>query len=171
MHDQISTTTFFIKDGLSYLQLDHDRFEMMFHALQNAHGAEKKEILIQLSKQLLEHMALENEHLDPLIEGQLGHEWVKKCQQDDDNTKLLLDTIKNSANNEELNTNIEKLISLQREHMKNEELEIFVDLRAKLNQDQLEVLYNSLETAKRQLEAPGNARHVLETMRSRVVHA
>lgn len=156
MHDVISTTTFFIKDGLNYLQLDHDRFEMMFQAFQDASSmTERREIIAEIARQVSEHISLEEEYLNPLIRRLLdnGDEWVRQLSKDDQSSKEILQYL-TEIGEEDMHVDIyekevEKLFAHEREHMKLEELEIFPILRTKMNEDQLEVLYDSLERSKK----------------------
>ena len=144
-------------DGLNLLINDHETVFRMFDEefMKTDDLAKKREIMDRIITELSKHSAIEEMILYPMMRWTLddGETYYKdSCADHQDlkeNLQKILDTDPSDSSWLQF---VSTVISDLRTHIRKEEDEIFVELRKKLSDTQLSLLYYSLSTAK--LTAP-----------------
>jgi hemerythrin superfamily protein len=146
-------------DAIQLLKQDHRTVESLFkefeRAGEKAHHT-KKRLVKKLIKELSLHADLEEQVFYPAVQqGADENELVLKAMEEHDLVKSLLQQLeKMSPEEDRFHPKVTVLIQNVREHMEQEEREIFPKLKEALKLAQLQELGHRLEEGKKAIQSP-----------------
>jgi hemerythrin superfamily protein len=141
-------------DATKVLEQDHREVEKLFDQFEQATGDtdQKGEIAEKIIKELSIHAAIEEEVFYPEVKAALpdGDELVEHSLEEHQEVKeLLADIDKMSPGDPGFHQKVEKVISDVKEHVEEEEGEMFPKLRQAISANQLLEIGTKLEDAKK----------------------
>ena len=114
-------------------------------------GAERDELVQQVTRELSVHAAIEEQVLYPAMRRSLadGESRVEEALDEHQAVKETLSDIEKSSDTEERDQLLEDLMADVRHHVEEEEGELFPELRAAIGQDELRQMGSALQAAKK----------------------
>ncbi len=144
--------TFTEQDAIELLTSDHAEVEQMFVQIEAAPEGETRDRLVQgVIRELSVHAAIEEQILYPAMRRALpnGDDLVEEAIEEHQQVKDTLAAIERADNPTELDPLLVQLIGNVRHHVEEEENELFPQLRASIDQEQLRTMGSELAAAKK----------------------
>ena len=144
--------TFTEQDAIELLTSDHAEVEQMFVQIEAAPEGETRDRLVQgVIRELSVHAAIEEQILYPAMRRALpnGDALVEEAIEEHQQVKDTLAAIERADNPTERDPLLVQLIGNVRHHVEEEENELFPQLRASIDQEQLRTMGSELAAAKK----------------------
>jgi hemerythrin superfamily protein len=147
------------RDAIAVLKQDHRTIERLFKELERAGEKEqrkKRKLVKQIVEELSTHAQIEEQVFYPEIQGTAKKpELALKAMEEHDLVKILLERLRTMTPEEErFRSKVTLLIQLVREHVKEEERDMFPAIRKALTPVQLRDLGTRLEEGKKAIQSP-----------------
>lgn len=153
------------QDALALLESQHRQVESLFEQLADAQprSAEFKQLLAQVGDALAIHSTLEEQIFYPSVERRQTEGFLEQAVEDHLQVKRVLATILENAESQDVTGELEELAGLTEEHVIEEEMELFPNVRKLLGGTELLELAQRMSQLELQLRDQGDPRfHVRE---------
>lgn len=139
-------------DAIDLLMEDHREAETLFTRILNGMGAERRDAVAEVITELSRHAAVEEQLLYPAARKALpdGDQLADRAIDEHQEAKeILADLEKLDASGPEAGELLQRLMASVREHVQEEEQDLFPKLRASMTPDQLQQMGDAITKAKK----------------------
>jgi hemerythrin superfamily protein len=128
-------------DAIEMLEEQHRDVEDLFDEIEEAEGAEKREVFAEIADQLVIHSAIEEKHFYPAVKARQTEDLLRESLEEHLSAKrIIADLLDMKVEDEQFDAKVDVLKELIQHHVKEEEDELFPKVRKLLGQEELEAL-------------------------------
>jgi hemerythrin superfamily protein len=139
-------------DAIEVLTTDHNEVDQMFAQLESLPDGQQKDALVrEVVKELSVHAAIEEQVVYPVMRRSLtdGDSKVEEAIDEHQKVKETLAAIERADSSAQRDQHLQSLVKDVRHHVKEEESELFPELRAAVSEQEIRQMGAQLEAAKK----------------------
>jgi hemerythrin-like domain-containing protein len=148
--------------AIDMLEAQHREVEDLFEQIEEASGAEKKELFEELADKLAVHAAIEEQHFYPAVKSDDTQDLLLEASEEHLSVKrLLADLMTLEPSDETFDAKITVLQEQIEHHVKEEEEELFAKARKLLDKEELDALEQEMTATQEELLEGGSPREAV----------